>query len=200
MFVETDDTIIAALVAEYGLDELDRQILETYTLLPEDKRAVFKEYIVQLARSVERGEYSAELAADDEFAISEPFTNDEECAYRELPHSLLPASAGTGVFLDENSYELVTVGSEVPRSADYGVPVSGDSMEPDYPDGCTAWIEPSVDLRVGEVGLFLYNGNGYIKELGVNELISRNPGYGPLVINDSVRFDVCGRVVAVTGR
>ena len=50
--------------------------------------------------------------------------------------SNLSVSAGTGAFLDEGSFEMVSFpASTVPDGADFGVRVSGDSMEPVYHDG-----------------------------------------------------------------
>ena len=37
----------------------------------------------------------------------------------------MPVSAGTGQFLDNDSYEEVEVGAEVPETADFGVRISG---------------------------------------------------------------------------
>lgn len=42
----------------------------------------------------------------------------------------LPVSAGTGQFLDSDSFSEMEVGNEVSAQADFGVRVSGDSMEP----------------------------------------------------------------------
>lgn len=47
----------------------------------------------------------------------------------------LPVSAGTGQFLDSDRFSEIEVGDEVAASADFGVRVAGDSMEPLYLDG-----------------------------------------------------------------
>lgn len=47
----------------------------------------------------------------------------------------LPVSAGTGQFLDSDRFSEIEVGDEVSSSADFGVRVCGDSMEPLYLDG-----------------------------------------------------------------
>lgn len=46
----------------------------------------------------------------------------------------LPVSAGTGQFLDSDRFSEIEVGAEVAASADFGVRVAGDSMEPLYLD------------------------------------------------------------------
>ncbi len=84
-----------------------------------------------------------------------------------MPVSALAASAGTGSFLDEGSYELTRVrADEVPEGAAFGVRVSGDSMEPVYHDGQIVWVLPCDRLRAGEVGIMVYDGEGYIKVYG----------------------------------
>ena len=45
----------------------------------------------------------------------------------------------------------------------FGVRVCGDSMEPVYHDGQIAWIQECSELSPGEVGIFMYDGDGYIK-------------------------------------
>ena len=81
-----------------------------------------------------------------------------------MPVSLLPASAGLGEYLDNNRFEEKEFpASAVPDYADFAVRVHGDSMEPVYSDGQYVWIGKCDRLHPGEVGLFLLNGDGYIK-------------------------------------
>ena len=57
----------------------------------------------------------------------------------------MPVSAGTGKFLDNDSYEEVEVGPEVPETADFEVRISGDSKMPRYLDKQIVWIQ-NTDL------------------------------------------------------
>ena len=78
--------------------------------------------------------------------------------------SALPASAGTGDFLSEGEYEWVEFPeSVVPRGTDFAVRVHGNSMEPAYRDGQIVFFEQCDRLDPGEIGLFAYEGQGYIK-------------------------------------
>lgn len=137
--------------------------------------------------------------------------------YLEMPVSTLPASAGTGAFLEEENFELLQVpASTVPAGADFGVRVSGESMEPVYHDGQLVWIQRCSQLSPGEVGLFLYDGDGYIKVYELQEpeadaseqftdsngilhpqpvLISYNPAYEPKRISPELTFQIAGRVL-----
>ncbi|MEG2072749.1 MAG: XRE family transcriptional regulator, partial [Oscillospiraceae bacterium] len=70
-----------------------------------------------------------------------------------------------GQFLDSADYEAVQVGTEVPIAANFGVKISGDSMEPEYHNGQIVWISQATKLEGGEVGLFMYDGKPYFKRL-----------------------------------
>lgn len=89
------------------------------------------------------------------------------------------AAAGFGYDLsDKDEWYDVEV-AETPQTieADFAVEIEGDSMEPDFHSGDLALIKLDPDVPVGEVGLFVLDGMGYIKERGKKKLISRNPEY-----------------------
>lgn len=50
-------------------------------------------------------------------------------------------SAGTGNFLTDAPKESYEVGDLAPDNVDFGVRISGDSMEPEYYNGEIAWIQ-----------------------------------------------------------
>ena len=51
--------------------------------------------------------------------------------------------------------------------------VSGDSMEPDFSHEDIALVQRDAEMHIGDIGVFVVNGNAFIKELGEKELISR---------------------------
>lgn len=118
---------------------------------------------------------------------------------RALPLYTLAVSAGTGQFLDGEAYELQEVGPEVPAQASFGVCVSGDSMEPVYHDGQTVWVRQQPTLERGEIGVFLYDGSAYLKQLGGDGsrvwLHSLNPSYPDLEVSDALPLRVLGKAV-----
>lgn len=118
---------------------------------------------------------------------------------RTLPLYTIPVSAGTGQFLDSDEYELTEVGEEVPENANFGVRVSGNSMEPRFHDGQNVWIHQQRSIMTGEIGIFLYDGNAYLKQLMAREdgmvLHSLNPEYGDIVISTELPLRVLGKVV-----
>lgn len=110
--------------------------------------------------------------------------------------STQPASAGTGTYLGPDSFEIIYVpDTPMIRRASFGVPVSGNSMEPRYHDGDILVVEAAEVIETGEIGIFSIDGKGYVKELGKNTLISLNPKYEPIPMTDSIRCH--GRVIGV---
>lgn len=105
-------------------------------------------------------------------------------------------SAGTGEFLSDGRCVEVTV-DETPLTerADFILRVSGDSMEPTYYDGDKVLVENAVELSVGEIGIFVLNGQGYIKEYRPEGLLSHNKKYGIIRIGENDRCEVVGRVI-----
>ena len=109
-----------------------------------------------------------------------------------------PASAGTGNFLEtETPDEIVVNECSEADAADYVIPISGDSMEPTYHDGDKVFVEKCDTVEEGEVGIFVVNGDAYIKELGNRCLISHNPAYKPIKLGSSDSVYCCGRVLGV---
>ena len=82
--------------------------------------------------------------------------------YIDKPVSNLRVSAGTGSFLDEDNFEMVSFPENaVPAEADFGVRVSGNSMEPVYHDGQIVWVERCETLSIGQVGRYI----AYLRQL-----------------------------------
>ena len=73
-----------------------------------------------------------------------------------------PASAGTGLFLDSDQYEEFEVGDDVPAASDFGIRVSGVSMEPIYVDvykrqhvmGLSKMHEPFICIVISDISIF----------------------------------------------
>lgn len=123
-------------------------------------------------------------------------------AYTTHPVYLLPASAGTGQFLDGENFEMITFPiKEIPKGSNFGVRVSGNSMEPQLHDGDVAFIQRSKEIQSGSIGVFILNGDAYIKKMvrDMNEcyLVSLNPAYEPIKINKNDDLRTVGKVLWV---
>ena len=96
-----------------------------------------------------------------------------------IEFSTLRVSAGAGEPLIDDSYpDFIEVRkSELTESANFAVKINGKSMMPHFKDGDVVLVRSQPYVNVGEIGVFIIDGNGYIKERGDNRLISINPEY-----------------------
>lgn len=85
------------------------------------------------------------------------------------------AAAGVGFYFDDIPTD--TIEAPYMEGADFIIGVNGDSMDPTYNDGDLVYVEKRQIVEIGDIGIFLVNGECYIKEAGENELISHNPDY-----------------------
>lgn len=111
----------------------------------------------------------------------------------------IPASAGVGNFLDGDNFSEIEIGEEVPHTADFGIRISGDSMEPRFVNGQIVWVQKQDILNNGDIGVFFLDGNAYCKKLQDDErglfLISLNSTYEPIAVTENQTFKIFGKVV-----
>ncbi len=108
----------------------------------------------------------------------------------------MPVSAGPGVFVDSPSTdEIMIPDNDRTREADFALRISGNSMEPKYRDGDVLLVSNSDYVEVGELGIFILDGNGYFKIYGGDRLISMNSIYGDILLKDFENVSCVGRVV-----
>ena len=130
--------------------------------------------------------------------------------YVSFPVSMLKASAGTGQYLGDDAFEYIDIPeSEIPLEADFGVYIAGDSMTPRFQDGQLVFIKQTHELRDGEIGLFILDGEGFVKQFHTSSvqsnkragsslsimLRSLNPAYAPKYINEESDFRIIGKVL-----
>lgn len=106
-----------------------------------------------------------------------------------------PVSAGRGTWLDEGTeYNYIEI-EHPPVSADFALRVRGDSMSPKYNDGDVVFVKSRTLLEPGQVGVFLINGEGYLKQWQGNMLLSLNREYDPIYVEENDEFLIVGKVV-----
>lgn len=113
-----------------------------------------------------------------------------------------PAAAGLGNYLDEPAHHLEQYPDGVAHpDTDFGVIISGDSMEPKIHDGGTVFVQSTPSIDPGKIGIFILNGQAYCKKLAVDHenrqvrLVSLNPDYEDIIIQDSDEMRTLGRVL-----
>jgi phage repressor protein C with HTH and peptisase S24 domain/DNA-binding Xre family transcriptional regulator len=108
----------------------------------------------------------------------------------------LSVSAGTGVYLDDAQAGSISIpDNDKTRVADFALRINGNSMEPKYHDGDIVLVEDTDSVEVGELGIFVLDGNGYFKKFGGDRLISLNEDYGDILLQGYSEVVCCGRVV-----
>ena len=108
----------------------------------------------------------------------------------------LPVSAGPGVYLDDSMSEEISIPcTEKTMYTDFALRISGNSMEPKYHDGDILLVENTDNVEIGELGIFVLDGNGYFKKYGGDRLISLNAEYGDILLRDYAEAVCCGRVI-----
>jgi SOS-response transcriptional repressor LexA len=115
---------------------------------------------------------------------------------RKIPLFSQPASAGVGVYLEDSDAEMLSI-LDIPeyREADMAIRVNGDSMTPEYNDGDVVLVSQQPSVDIGEVGIFIHNGEGYIKRLERDGLVSLNPKYATIRVNELDSFKIVGKVL-----
>lgn len=113
-----------------------------------------------------------------------------------------PAAAGLGNYLDEPPFHVEQYPADViPSKADFGIVISGDSMEPKVHDGGTVFVQATPTIDPGKIGIFVLNGNAYCKKLAVDRenrqirLVSLNDKYEDIVVGEFDQFYTMGRVL-----
>lgn len=176
---EMIDTILTIAYREYENSENEKanKIKETsisYTCDPESR--VYPEGVVPI------DSYQTE--------------DDEDDTRISMPVYDLGASAGTGVFLDNPCYEMVSMPEDrLSRKANFALWVSGNSMEPRFHNGDLVLVKIQPSVEVGEIGIFILNGEGYIKKWGGDKLISLNREYDPIEIGENDTLYCKGKVI-----
>lgn len=113
-----------------------------------------------------------------------------------------PAAAGLGNPIETPPSHMEQYPSDyVPTKTNFGVLISGDSMEPKIPNGSTVFLQATPVLDNGEIGIFVLDGKSYCKQLKKDEesqevkLHSLNPEYKDIEIPPFTELKVLGRVL-----
>ena len=114
-----------------------------------------------------------------------------------------PAAAGLGNYLDEPDFRVEQYPPKViPSKTDFGVIISGDSMEPKIHDGGTVFVRAMPAIDPGQIGIFVLDGKAFCKKLMVDQinrqihLVSLNPQYEDIIVDeDTDTFRTLGRVL-----
>lgn len=113
-----------------------------------------------------------------------------------------PAAAGVGNYLSApESHREQFPSIVIPKGADFGIRISGDSMEPMVSDGSTVFVKQTMTVESGRVGVFVLNGESFCKQLIVDRakqevrLHSLNQDYADIIVTPSDTLVTIGQVL-----
>ena len=99
----------------------------------------------------------------------------------------------SSAYLGPDGFALLRVRREaVPSSVSYALHVRGSSLLPRYKEQDILLVSESRPQH-GDIGVFLRDGLGFIRLMGYSELLSVNPAYPPIPLDESIR--PCGTVI-----
>ncbi len=167
-----------------ALTSSERELIDTWRTLDTRGRSAVRALLLHEA-SLEENETAAEMPA---------FTP----VLRRLKVYDFPAAAGAALPLHSEDYTWQDA-PDAPREADFGIRISGDSMEPVIADGSVVWIKQQEAIGEGQIGIFLLNGEALCKKLDRSGrrcfLLSENPRYAPIGVLADDDLRVVGRVL-----
>ena len=174
------------------LDFYGKDLVEVVAQKELDRIGVISEGMAAAIPAVEQPNENQKTAK----ILSVPKNYSYDFAKKSILLYNLPVSAGPGVYLDDTMAEEINIPqNEKTDSVSFALRISGNSMEPKYHDGDIVLVEDTESVDVGELGIFVLDGNGYFKKYGGDRLISLNEEYGDILLRDYVEAVCCGRVV-----
>ncbi|MGV3249695.1 LexA family transcriptional regulator [Streptococcus suis] len=188
---------IELLANYFGINKSD--LIEEKSTIPSATPKTVSDDVLRLDRDLHSNNHKSWIRYGNELLDKQNTVNEPQAVYFTYNYYDQPASAGTGQYLNDVQVEQIELPIEV--DADFVVPIYGDSMEPEYHSGDYVFVKLSVDLSDGDIGVFAYNGDAYIKQLRITDqgayLHSLNPDYDNIPITADTDFRTIGEVVDV---
>lgn len=189
----------------------ERALLDSYRALPERERL----YISEMTRFMRIASAGVPVRTDASQTEIIPLAKARRAApekdvspcsarpaqtssrrYVTLPVNELAMCAGDGVYLSDGSEgeRLRLLRCAQLEACDEIVRVSGSSMEPMYSDGDLALVTHTQTLREGEIGVFVIDGEGMIKQYRADGLYPLNNAYDVIRPGEYASVRCFGRV------
>ena len=111
----------------------------------------------------------------------------------------LAAGFGTPLDGDTDTFPIFVRVSRNAERADDVFPVSGHSMEPEYPDGSMVFVKSADadDLEYGDIIACIADGTPFVKIYEKDGLHSINPEFDVIPITEDDNFRLIGRVIGL---
>ena len=178
----SSDRLIFGKEKAVELSSAENRLLSAFKKLPIDEQMI----------EIGRVEHMAEICSERTSAESVPMIH-----MRRINIAYVAAGAGISTpFTIDNAFsEQEFPADEIPTGADCGVPINGDSMEPEYPNGCIVWVKQNADVKYGDCIIAVINGEPFFKIFQKDGLHSYNANYKPIKVNEDDKFNIFGKVI-----
>ena len=171
------------LLDPYGKEAVDG-VLDVESRRCEAAR---KEQMEQASETLRKSREQSEAAEE----IAPPITLHQ-------PYAQVAAAEGAGAFLLDDGYEEISVEmNKYTKQADVILKVVGRSMEPVITDGDRVLVRQQPSVRIGEIGVFIVDGQGYLKEYQADRLVSLNPDIDDVLVGDLQSAECYGKFIKV---
>lgn len=182
-----------------GLPEEAMEVARDYAALSDHGKGAVRAILRYEAAAA--GEGAAE-EPERRGVVSFPRIRRSKSGITELEVYDQTAAAGLGNYLDTPAHHTEQYPDGViPSKADFGVVISGNSMEPRIHDGGTVFVQAAPRIEPGQIGVFVLNGQAFCKKLAVDRdsrqirLVSLNPDYGDILVGGGDELRTLGRVL-----
>ncbi len=204
------ETALERLEREKHFKELEKTLIEEYLTLTEKQREMFLDYMYRVIDKEAKRKGMVKSPDGVTYMYPEkpppkpvklkppdPEEEEEDEALVSIRCSMYKASAGTGYDLSDSDQwrEIQIPDTREARRADFCVEVDGDSMNPHYYNGDLVLVKHQPEVDIGEVGIFVVNGSGYIKKRGKDRLISLNDDYEDVPLDETQVQGCAGKVI-----
>ena len=184
-FLKSNDTFIKSFV-------------KTYMEIPKSTRITIQHFFKKVANNIEETNpiFTTKTTSSPTDTPPERISAPYEQSFKTIPY-YYGLSAGTGIYHLGNDYsELI----DIPNTPEYkyvtyAAKVNGDSMQPTFIDGETVLIARDITPLVSETGVFVIDGEMFIKERGKDRLISHNPKYEDIILSEYMNIVCEGKVI-----
>lgn len=186
-FIDDPDSSVSAQLKNFSATDI--RFLETYHSLDERGRKIVDSVLTHESERVK--------------ALSDQAKQILELQQSIIPHYIMAyyekmASAGSGEYLfDDIPTDLIEVPDcPMAHKADFVIGVTGHSMEPTYYDGDKVYVQKTDEIPTGSIGIFVRENECFIKELGIDCLISHNKNYPNIPASEDIHLvgKVLGKV------
>ena len=162
----------------------DQSLISSYQELSKDNQQLLKDIITSM------------------IDIQNANKKRSEIEYTTIRHSLHKVSAGLGEALDDedNWEDIEVVSTPESEMADFAITVVGESMSPNFHDGDIVLVKEQPEIEIGQIGIFICNNEGFIKEAGRDRLISHNPKFDDIYPSENSEIICEGLVLGIAER